>query len=167
MTMSHDVCPGLLARDFQPRVGLGPTFSSSGLDASWAVVDAQLSDEPEKQRQGVIGCTRQAAHNPFAPQLHGVFEAQAPWRHMGSARGLCHERSDQIVGEKVHPDLLLVHLGRVAAELGHLQGGLDRAQIELDVPSQPKELAECSFANLTRVQKARDQGVSEILCVTA
>ena len=90
----------------------------------------------------------QPVRDPFAPQLHGVFEAERAGMSGGFLRSLRHQQADQVVGEKVDPDFLFVHLWSVATQLRHLQGRFDRPQIQLDVPALPKQLPQGSFTDL-------------------
>ncbi len=46
MTMPLDVSAGLVAGHLQPRVGFGPSFSHSRLDASGPMADLALRDDP-------------------------------------------------------------------------------------------------------------------------
>src|ERR1035441_9173762 len=116
MTMSHDVRSGLSSRFFQPRVRFGPTFSCSGFDASGPICDAQLSDQREQQINRGAGTMTQAAHDPLAPQLYGVLKTQMAWMHGSLRCGLRHQHADQVVGEEMHPEFLLVHLRGVRSE---------------------------------------------------
>ncbi len=75
----------------------------------------------------------------------------------GFLRSLRHQQADQVVGEKVDPDFLFVHLWSVATQLCHLQSRFNRPQIQLDVPALPKELSQGSFTDLARAQKASDE----------
>ena len=156
MTMSHDVLSGLSSRFFQPRIRFGPTFSCSGLDASGPIGDAQLSDQREQQINRGAGTMTQAAHDPLAPQLYGVLKTQMAWMHGSLRCGLRHQHADQVVGEEMHPEFLLVHLRGVAAQFCHLQGRLDGAQIQLNVPALPKQLSQGGFADLARAQQGGD-----------
>lgn len=154
MTVGGDPLSGQSSWDFQPGVGLGSTLSGSRLDATRSVSDTQLSDEVEQKADRGVATITKPSRGPLAPQLHCMFEAQMSWMHGRDDRGLRHEQADQVIGEKVDPDFLFVHLRGVAAQLCHLQGRFNRPQIQLHVPTLLKELSHRSFADLAGTQTA-------------
>src|SRR5271155_4076073 len=102
MTMGNNLRSSLRARNFQPGIWFGPTFSRSGFDASWSITDAQLSNEREQQLDRGMLSAAQPACDPFAPELYGVLEAQRARVNSRLDRSLCHQQADQVVGEEMH-----------------------------------------------------------------
>ena len=96
----------------------------------------------------------QSTSGPFTPQLQRVFEAQCAWMHGRLLRRLSHQQTDQVVREEMHPDFLFVHLGCVAAQFRHLQGGFDGAQVKLHVPALAKQGSQGGFRDLARPEEA-------------
>ena len=84
---------GLIARYFQPRVGLGSSFARSGLYSAGPVTHFQLGDQPEQC--GIVQCqiVREPLRSPLQPQLHGVFEAEFARVYAGIERCLRHEHA--------------------------------------------------------------------------
>jgi hypothetical protein len=121
------------SRNFQPRVGFGPTFPCAGLNTTWSVAHPQLPNQSEQKFLGCVATIAQAACDPFAPQLNGVFETERARMSGGFLRRLRHQQADQIVGQKVDPDLFFVHLWGGTTQLCHLQGRLYRAQKQSDI----------------------------------
>src|ERR1019366_704757 len=117
MSIPTHIFTSLVARDFQPRIGLGSAFARPWLDASWSVADGRLSDEPEQR--GRVGGQIYAMCGPLGPELHGMFEAHLPRVNAGLACGLCHQQTDQVVREQMNPQFFLDHLGREAAQDFH------------------------------------------------
>jgi hypothetical protein len=72
--------------------------------------------------------------------LEGSCEAQLTGAQPLAQRGPDHNRSNQIVGQYVHPKFLPNHLRGAAPQHVHPQGGLDRAQSERTVPALALEL---------------------------
>jgi adenylate cyclase len=133
VTVALDLSSSVGARDLQPRVGLGSSFSHSRLDTARPIAHPALGDQCEQSPTVIRG--RQTARDPLRPQLHRVLEAQATRVHAGVAGGLRHEQADHVVGQQMDPQLFLVHLRRLAAQHIHARGGLEVAQVELDVPA--------------------------------
>jgi hypothetical protein len=88
MTVSGDPPSRLRARDFQPRVRFGPTFSCSRLDAAGSVADAQLSDQREQQANRGIATITQPTRGPFAPQSQARGDTRSAQALTGNKRGL-------------------------------------------------------------------------------
>lgn len=74
VTMELYLSSSLGARHLQSRVGFGPSFSHSRLDASGPVADPGLGDQ--REQPVAILCGRKSSRDPLGPQLHGVLEAQ-------------------------------------------------------------------------------------------
>lgn len=157
MTVCGYPLSSLIPWDFQPVVRFGSALSGSRFDAPRSVSDTHLSDQIEQKANRGVATITQPSRGPFAPQLHRVLETQMTWMHGRGDCGLRHEQSDQVIGEKVNPDFLFVHLRGVATQLSHLQGRLDRSQIQLHVPALLKELPQRPFADLAGTQKAADE----------
>jgi hypothetical protein len=121
------------SRNFQPRVGFGPTFPGAGFDTTWSIAHAQLPNQSEQEFQGGVAMIAQPVRDPFAPQLHSVFEAERARMSGGLLRRLRHQQADQVIGQEVDPDLLFIHLWSVATQLCHLQGRFNRAQKQSDI----------------------------------
>src|SRR5262245_15391720 len=66
---------------------------------------------------------------------HGALEADSAGQEAVGRRGLRHDGADEVIGQGERPDLFADQLWRLAAQLMHLHGGLDRLQIELDLPA--------------------------------
>src|ERR1700736_1281937 len=129
---------------FQPRIGLGSTFTSARFYSSWPVADGRLRDEPE-QSVG-ISAHINAIPGPFRPQLHRMFEAQLPRVNAAIQRRLRHQQTAQVVGEQTNPQFRLDHARREAAQDYHSERGFDVAQIQLDVPALRVKLVERAFS---------------------
>jgi hypothetical protein len=124
---------GAPSSNFQPRVGFGPTFSGAGFDTTWSVAHTQLPDQSEQEFEGRVAMIAQPVRDPFAPQLHSVFEAERARMSGGFIRSLRHQQADHVVGQEVDPDLFFVHLWGGTTQLCHLQGRLYRAQKQSDI----------------------------------
>ena len=155
MTMPADMSASLCVRHLQPRVRFGSSFSHSWLDTSRPMADFALGD------QGVqaLAITRaaKASRRPLRPQLHRVLEAQVAWVHVGVAGGLRHEQSDHVAGQQVNPQLLLVHLRRLAAQNVHACGGFEVAQVQLDVSAAGVKRREIGLADPSMIEQRGDQ----------
>jgi len=97
---------------------------------------------------------------PGDPKLQGVFEAELAGQAVGQQGGLGHQQSDQVVGQKIYPDLLDHHLRCLAAQHLHAQGGLDVAQVQFHVPAFSIELFQSAFGRLFRAQQRRHQDLA-------
>src|SRR5450759_3798846 len=86
MSIPTYIFTSLVARDFQPRIGLGSAFTCAWFDASWPVADSRLSDEPEQR--GRSGSEIDAMRGPLGPQLYRMFEAQLPRVNAGLEGGV-------------------------------------------------------------------------------
>ncbi len=75
----------------------------------------------------------------------------------GIERGLCHEQTNQVVGQQMYPHLFLVHLRRLITEHVHAQGRFDVAQVELHVPAQPVQPGQFGFSNPAVIEHRGDQ----------
>ena len=69
--------------------------------------------------------------------VEGAFEADAIEGRAVSRGSTVHEGADEIVGDEVHPELALDHVGAFAAEDVEAHGRLDVAKKELGAPPPP------------------------------
>ena len=99
----------------------------------------------------------QPMRDPFAPQLHCVFETERTRMDRGLLRSLRHQQADEVVRQEVDPDFLHIHLRSVAAEFGHLQCRLDCTQVDFNMSALPKQLPQLGFAHPARTQEGGDQ----------
>ena len=150
-TMALYFAPSLRTRNLQPWVGFGSSLSHSRLNASGPVAHPALGDQGEQSPAALRG--RHPSRDPLGPQLHGVLEAQTARVHAGIAGGLRHEQSDHVIGQQMDPQLLLVHLRRLAAQHIHAGGGLEVAQVQLKVPATRVQRAEIVFADLPVIEQ--------------
>jgi hypothetical protein len=97
---------------------------------------------------------------PFSPQLYGVFEAQLPRRNIGIQCGLRHQQTDQVIGEKMNPQLLLDRPWREAAQDFDAQGGFDVAKIQLHIPALRVQLVERAIVDFALVQQRGNQDLA-------
>src|SRR5690606_30686010 len=116
----------------------------------------ELCEEP-KEFGGVGRIVVQDSGGPFGPHLHGVFEAHLAWMQAGIVRGLRHQQADQVVGQQVHPQLLLDHLRRLAAEHVHAQGGFYVSAVQLHMPTPRLQARQLALGGLARIAQGRDQ----------
>jgi hypothetical protein len=144
--MRTDVVASFGARDFEPGIGLGSTFAGAWFDAPGPLTDGRLGHESEQG--GGVGVDLNATCRPFAPQLHGMFEAQLARVDIGLEGRLRHQQPDQVVGEQIHPQFLLDHLRRLATQDVHAECGLEVSKIELS----GKGLARCLGVSPVRFQ---------------
>lgn len=158
MTVLRYMSASVGARHLQPGVWFWPSFSHSRLDAPGPMADLALGDQREQPL--VVLRRRQPSRQPLRPELHRVLEAQAARVHVGIAGGLRHEQSNHVVGQQMDPQLLLVHLGRLAAQHVHARGGLEVAQVELDVPSVPVQHREIILADPSTSYRQADVQIS-------
>ena len=155
MTMLLYMLASLGARRFQPRVGFRPSFPHPRLDAYGSMADPALGDQREQAL--AILRVRQASRALLCPQLHRVLEAQLTRVYAGIAGGLRHEQPDDVVGQQMDPQLFLVHLRRLAAQHVHAGGGLEVAQVQLDVPATRVQRREIGLADPSMIQQRGDQ----------
>jgi hypothetical protein len=101
---------------------------------------------------------------PRAPQLHCMLEAQVPWHLTAAGSSLGHQHPHRGVGEQVHPQLLLDHRRRAAAQHVHAEDRRFAPQIELDDPATADQLAERAFLNVAGIEQRRHQDTSADLC---
>src|SRR5665213_1969049 len=151
MSISAHSFTSLSPRSFQPGIGLGSTFTRARFYSSGPLTDDQLRDEPEQRVR--ISAQINAMRGPFSPQLYGVFEAQLPRMNIGIQCGLRHQQTDQVIGEKMNPQLLLDHPWREAAQDFDAQGGFDVAKIQLHIPALRVQLVERAFVDFALVQQ--------------
>src|SRR5450631_115746 len=133
------------SRYFEPRERFGSSLASSWFYASRSIADSELRDEPEELSVLCHSQGRQRLRRPSRPHLHRMFEAQLARLDTGAVRRLCHEQSDQVVGEQIHPQFLLHHRRALATESLHAQGRLDAAQVQLYVPALLVELGQLAL----------------------
>ena len=121
------------------------------------MADSALGDQRE-QPLVVLRRTNPSRH-PLGPKLHRVLEAQAARVHIGVAGGLRHEKSDHVVGQQMDPQLLLIHLGRLAAQHVHAGGGLEVAQVQLDAPAARVQRRQIVLAEPSMIHQRGDQNL--------
>ena len=155
MPVDFDFLARLVTRNLQPGIGLGSSLSHSRLDAPRPIADPALGDQ-RKQAPAILR-GRQTPRDPLRPQLHGVLEAQVTRVDAGIARGLRHQQPDQVVRQQMDPQLLLVHLRRLAAQHVHARGGLEVAQVQFDIPAPRIQRREIVLADLAMFQQRGDQ----------
>ena len=51
--------------------------------------------------------------------LQRVLETQLTWHSVSPQDGLSHQQSNQIIGQKINPQLLFTHLGRFTLQSLH------------------------------------------------
>jgi hypothetical protein len=90
-----------------------------------------------------------------------MLEAQLTGQTTVEQRRLSHHQADQIVGEQIDPNFLHLHGRGLAPQLLHAQGGLDVAQIKLNMPAIPIQPFNGILGRLLWTQQRGDQ------CLTA
>jgi hypothetical protein len=88
--------------------------------------------------------------------LEGSFETDCTGLDVMPGCGLCHDRTDEIVGQHVCPDFLANEFLCFAAQDIHLHGCLDGSQIEFIVPPRPIQECKICFGRLVRIKQGRD-----------
>ena len=80
-----------------------------------------------------------AAHcvGELAQGIKATFEGNALQIHIVSECGLLHHASDEVVGNKVHPQFAFDHVRGAASQDIHLEMGFDLAEVEFDAPAPP------------------------------
>ncbi len=89
----------------QSRMGFEYSFSDSRLGAMKSAAALDLREErkePDIRRHGLA----RAARRPFAPQSHGMREAQIPRIDARGGHNLHHEQTNEIIGKEAYPQLL-------------------------------------------------------------
>lgn len=86
-------------------------------------------------------------------RLHGALEAYRAGLKAVGRRGLGGHRADQIVSERMRPNLLSHQFRRLAAQFVHLHRRLDRTQIQFVVPACEVELRQITFRELVFIEQ--------------
>ena len=150
-----------LSRDLQPGERFWSSLASARLAASGSMSDGYCGDHVEQA--AYVGWAVLSADLcvPGARQLDGVLEAQLPWQAAAVRSGPGHQQADQVVGEQVHRQFLFDHGWAAAAEHVHAEGGLDAAQIELDVPAAAVQRIEFGLVDAAGVEQGRYQDAAD------
>lgn len=89
---------------------IAPSFSGTRLDATGALANRLLGDEPEEQRETSRRVsTAQRASAELVVEPHGVLEAQCTRFGAVIGGGLSHQQTDRVAGQQMHPQLLFDH----------------------------------------------------------
>ena len=75
-------------------------------------------------------CMCELAHG-----IQAAFEGNALQIHIVGERRLLHYASDEVIGNKVHPEFAFDHVGGAASQDIHLELGLDLTKVEFDAPA--------------------------------
>ena len=69
-----------------------------------------------------------------------TFKRNAPKIHIVGECGLLHHASDEVAGNKVHPQFAFDHMRGAASQDIHLEMGFDLAEVEFDAPAPPVKI---------------------------
>jgi hypothetical protein len=124
-----------VSRLHQQLVGFRSSLYGARLDAAGPLSHTSLRDE---RQHGIEFLVRGSMdRTPCQPELHGVLEAQLPWRNTRVCSCAKHQTANQVVGEQIDTQLFHGHCRRAAAQCFHTQRGLERPQIQLRMPALP------------------------------
>ena len=88
-------------------------------------------------------------------RLDCAFEADGAWFDAMLRCSLRHDRSDQIVGQDVRPNLVAHHFRCLASQDLHLHCLLERSEIKLGIPASAIELAKVFLGEFHGVKQCR------------
>ena len=132
--------PHFFAGFCHQAVVLWSAFFDTGFTSSWA----KRSEIPRDGQQHVIYHGIDCFWFPFHPAhcmgelaqgIKATFEGNALQIHIVDECGLLHHASDEVVGNKVHPQFAFDHVRGAASQDIHLEMGFDLAEVELDAPA--------------------------------
>jgi hypothetical protein len=119
----------------EPLVRLGSTFDASGFITVGAMPHSVRGDGGD---QGVAPSVERggtAEHGQKGVErLQRSFETHVPRRDLRVECGQRHHTPDQVVSDEVHEELVANSVGRLAAQVLHLQHRFEAAEMKLGLP---------------------------------
>ena len=129
-------------------VGGGPFLWSTFFDTGFSSSGAKRVEIPRDGQQHFIyhggDCFRFFLYSAYcvsklAQGIKATFERNALQIHIVRECGLLHHASDEVVGNKVHPQFAFDHVRREAPQDIHLEMGFDLTEMEFDAPAPSVE----------------------------
>ena len=134
--------PHFFAGFCHQAVVLWATFFDAGFTSSWAKrVEIPCDGQEHVIYHGgdCFWVLLHAAHcvGELAQGIKATFEGNALQIYIVSECGLLHHASDEVVGNKVHPQFAFDHVRGAASQDIHLEMGFDLAEVEFEAPAPP------------------------------
>ena len=93
----------------------------------------------------------------LAQGVQSAFEGDASQINIVGQGGLLHEASDKVVGDEVHAQFALDHVGGFTAQDVHIEVDFDLTEMEFDAPAAEVEVGEIGGRN-GGVEQGGDEG---------